>query len=200
MDDIDDAIQPTVFEPLHSLPPRYFSVLVRTRGNPLDYSDGLQRAVAEIDPDTPAYWVQNYDSVLREATLGIRILANVFSGFGAVALALAAAGRYGVVAFAVARRTREIGVLRALGAPDSRVMATVASRSLWQIAIGMGLGVLLGMPLSELLASPIAHLASTEVSGWLPVLPLLAVIALLAVWIPARRALRVEPVVALRQE
>lgn len=199
MDDIDDPLQPSVFDPLTGAP-RHFSVLVRTRGTPDAYADGLMRAVAEVDPDTPAYWVRGYDAVLQEATLGVRMLSRIFGGFGLVALLLAAAGLYGVVAFAVAQRTREIGVRRALGAPDARVLASVGGRSLGQVGLGLVLGMALGLPFAWTLAAPLAHLVQVEASAWLWVLVTLAVVALFAVWLPARRALRVEPMSALRQD
>lgn len=199
MDDIDDPILPSVLEPLRG-GPRFFSVLVRTRGVPGDYADGLMRAVADVDPDTPAYWVRDYDAVLDEAVVGIRMLSRIFSGLGVVALALAIAGIYGVVAFAVAQRTREIGLRRALGAPDAQVLGSVAARSLWQFVLGAGLGVALGLPLAGLLAAPLAHVIEVEVAAWLPSLLVLAAVALLAIWLPARRALRVDPNVALRHD
>ncbi len=199
MDDIDDPIQPSVFEPMHAAPP-FFSVLVRTRGKPVGFTDGLLRAVAQVDPDTPAYWVRSYGAVLNEAVIGVRILSQVFTGFGAVALALALAGLYGVVGFAVAQRTREIGVRRALGAPPGRVLRAVAGRSLWQVALGLFLGAALGLPFARLMTAQIPHVASVDAHVWLAVVALLALAALVAVSIPARRALRVEPMAALREE
>ena len=199
MDDIDDPIQPSVFEPMHAAP-SFFSVLVRTRGKPVDFTDGFLRAVARIDPDTPAYWIRSYGAVLNEAVIGVRILSQVFTGFGAVALALALAGLYGVVSFAVAQRTREIGVRRALGAPHGRVLAVVASRSLWQVALGLFLGTALGLPFARLMAAQIPHVASVDAFAWITVVALLALAALVAVFIPARHALRVEPMAALREE
>ena len=199
MDDIDDPIEPAVLEPMRATP-HFFSVLVRTRGSPMHYADGMLRTVAEVDPDTPAYWVRSYDAVLNEAVIGVRMLSRIFTGFGAVALALALAGIYGVVAFAVAQRTREVGVRRALGAPDTKVIGAVAGRSLWQVGIGLALGLALGLPFAHLLASPISHIATVQTGVWIGVVTMLALVALLAVLLPARRALKVEPMAALRQE
>jgi putative ABC transport system permease protein len=155
-----------VFDPLTGAP-RQFTVLVRTRGTPDAYADDLVRAVAEVDPDTPAYWVRGYDAVLEEATLRVRMLSRIFRGFGLVALALAAAGLYGVVAFAVAQRTREIGVRRALGASDARVLALVGGRGLVQTGLGLALGTALGLPFARTLAAPLAHLVQVEAAAWL---------------------------------
>lgn len=199
MDDIDDPVETAVFEPMRAAP-RFFSVLVRTHGEAMRHADDFVRAVAGIDPDTPAYWVRSYDAVLNQAVIGVRMLSRIFAGFGVVALVLAAAGLYGVVAFAVAQRTREIGVRRALGAPDARVFGSVASRSLWQVGAGLALGLVLGLPFASLIAAPIAHVAQLSAGTWLGVLVFLAGVSMLAIWLPARRALRVDPMTALRHD
>jgi hypothetical protein len=200
MDDIDDQREASVFELFGQSPARYFSVLLRARGSSLDLSDHLMQIAAGIDPDTPVYWLRSYEQVLNEATFGVRMLGRIFSGFGVIALLMAAAGLYGVVAFAVAQRTREIGLRRALGAPDARVLASVAGRNLIQVGAGLALGLALGLPFARWLASPIAHLAGVEASAWLSVVGALALTSMLAVWLPARRALRVDPMVALRHD
>lgn len=199
MDDIDDPIEPSVFEPMRAAP-QFFSVLIRTRGDPMGYADGFMRAAAEIDADTPAYWVRGYDAVLNQAVIGVRMLSRIFAGFGLVALALAGAGLYGVVAFAVAQRTREIGVRRALGAPDGRVLGSVALRSLWQVALGLVIGLGLGVPFADVLSGPIDHVASVDAGVSMLVVVFLMGVALLAVWLPARRALKVDPMTALRHD
>ncbi len=200
MEDIDDPIEPAVFAPLRQDPPRFLSLFVRTRGEPAAFGGRLREIAAGVDADTPAYWVRTYDAVLHEATFGERVLLRVFGGFGLVALLLAAAGLYGVVAFSVEQRTREIGVRRALGAPDRRVLASVAGRSTGEIAAGLVLGLATGVPFAHLLASQIDEIARVETPTWLAVVVALAVVSALAAWIPARRALRVDPMVALRHE
>jgi predicted permease len=200
LEDIDDPREPTVLEPYRQRPTRFFSVFVRTRAEPATFAERLRGVAAEVDADTPLYWVRGYDEVLREATFGERVLARLFSGFGLIALLLAAAGLYGVVAYTVGQRTREIGVRRALGAPDRSVLGAVAGRSGWQVLLGLGFGVLIGIPFAGALAAPIAEVVTVEPSSWLLVIVVLALVAALAVWVPARRALAVDPMVALRYE
>ena len=89
---------------------------------------------------------------------------------------------------------------RALGAPDRRVLSTVAGRSAWQIGAGLALGVLLGVPFAQMLAAPISHVVQVTPASTLVVVLALAAVAALATWIPARRALRIEPLAALRHE
>jgi predicted permease len=200
MEDVDDAIEPAVLTPFAQRPARFFSVLVRTRGAPAAFGERLRAIVGALDADTPAYWIRTYDDVLREATFGERVLVRVFGGFGLVALLLAAAGLYGVVAFSVAQRTREIGVRRALGESDGSVLATVGARSAVQVLAGLALGALGGVPFARLLAASINQPVDGAVAGWLAVIGLLALVAAVAVLVPARRALQVDPIVALRHE
>ena len=200
MEDIDDAREPAFFAPWTQDPGRYFSIFVRTRGEPLAYAQRLREIAASLDGDTPMYWLRDYDQVLREATFGERVLARIFGAFGAVALLIAAAGLYGVVAFAVGQRTREIGVRRALGAPDGRVLRAVAGRSAIQVFAGLALGVALGIPFARLLAAQIPEAAQGAGAAGAAVVLLLAAVAAAAAWLPARRALRIEPLAALRHD
>jgi predicted permease len=200
MDDIDDTREPSLLVPYAQRPTRFFSVLVRTRADAAGFGAQLAAHAQALDADTPAYWVRTYDIVLREATFGERVLVRVFGAFGLVALGLATAGLYGVIAFSVGQRTREIGVRRALGAPDRRVLAAVAGRSAWQIGLGLALGVAVGIPFARMLAAPIAHVVEVTPSSALSVVLVLGVVAALATWIPARRALRIEPLAALRHD
>jgi predicted permease len=200
MEDIDDPREPAVFAPIRQDPFGFVSVFVRTRGEPMAFATRLREIVGAIDADTPAYWVRGYDEVLREATFGERVLLRVFGGFGIVALLLAIAGLYGVVAFSVEQRTREIGVRRALGAPDGRVLASVAGRSAGEIAAGLALGLAAGIPFAHLLAIQISEIVRVDTLTWLVVVIALGAASVLATCVPARRALRVDPMVALRHE
>ena len=106
----------------------------------------------EVDADTPTYWVRTYDQVMRQATLQ-RMLAEILAAFGIVALILAAAGVYGVIAFDIGQRTREIGVRRALGASSGSVFSQVLSRSGWLVGGGLVIGLGLGLALARMLNS-----------------------------------------------
>ena len=127
------------------------TIAVRTRGDPLAFAPRLDAIMHEIDADAPLYWVRDYAAVIRDATVGERVIAKSFAAFGAIALALAAVGLYGVMVFTVSRRTREIGVRRALGAPARHVLANVFGRSASQLGIGLALGIAAGIPLARLL-------------------------------------------------
>jgi predicted permease len=202
MDDIDDPREAALFVPFAQAPTRFFSLLVRTHGEPLEFAPRLNAISQDLDADSPLYWVREYADVLREAMIGQHLLARMFTSFGVIALLLAAAGLYGVVAFNVGRRTREIGIRRALGAGDSRLLRAMLRRTLIQVAIGLGVGLAIGIPFAQLLGTQLGTIgeggASVGTAIWLPALLVLSVAAALASWLPTRRALQIEPTVALR--
>ncbi|MEO7062375.1 MAG: FtsX-like permease family protein, partial [Dokdonella sp.] len=186
--------------PLHQSPFRIASVVVRTRGAPLAFSASLGEIMRGIDADTPLYWIRDFPEVMRNQTTGERMVAQSFGVFGVLALLLAGAGLYGVVAFNVAQRTREIAVRRALGAPGRQMLRSLFGRTLFQLGIGLGIGLLVGIPFAQSLSGSLSAMASGNALIVVTVLAVLILAAMLAVIVPARRALRVDPMVALRDE
>ena len=150
LDGPTDMTLPSMLVPLRQSPFRVASIVVRTRGAPLAFSARLGEIMRTVDADTPLYWMRNFPTVMRSQTLGERMVAQSFGVFGVLALLLAGAGLYGVVAFSVAQRTREIGVRRALGAPSRQMLRSLFGRTLWQLGIGLGIGLLLGIPLAQM--------------------------------------------------
>ena len=200
LDDLDDPVRPALLRPLRQAPERFVSLAIRTQGDPRAFAPRFNEILREVEPDTPAYWVRTYDQVIREATFGEHILARLFLVFGAISLFLAGAGLYGVIAFTVRQRTREIGVRRALGAPSGRVLATLVGRSAWQISLGLVIGLALAWPFARLLTGTLNGFDADNPQVYLLVVGILVVAALFAILVPARRALRVDPLVALRHE
>jgi predicted permease len=195
-----DATLPSMLVPLRQSPFRVASVVVRTRGEPMAFSAKLSEIMHTVDADTPLYWIRDFPRVMRNQTMGERMVAQSFGVFGTIALLLAGAGLYGVVAFSVAQRTREIGVRRALGAPSRQMLRSLFGRTVLQLGIGLGLGLLLGIPLAQSLSSSLPGMASGNTLIVIIVLGVLILAAMLAVIVPALRALRVDPMVALRHE
>ncbi|HET6546622.1 MAG TPA: FtsX-like permease family protein, partial [Rhodanobacteraceae bacterium] len=191
---------PTMLVPLRQDPFRVASIAVRTRGEPLAFAPRLNTIMQQIDADTPLYWLRDYPEVIRSVTAQSRFLAKNFAILGIIALILAGAGLYGVMAFSVGQRTREIGVRRALGAPGSRVLRHLFARSFVQLGIGLLLGLAAGIPFAHLLTSSTQSLQVGNTGVVLSALGVLILAAIVAVAVPARRALRVDPTVALRHE
>ncbi len=200
LEDPGDPVLPTVLVPLSQWDSRFVTVAVRTAGPPLDFSRTLVETMAAVDPDTPLYWLRDFDQVVRDAMFGERIISLLFTVFGVVALLLAGGGLYGVVAFSVAQRTRELGVRRALGAPSQRLLRNLLGRSGMEVGAGIVAGLLLGLALTRGMAAILNDFVSFHALTAGAIVLLLALVAAVAVLLPARRALAVDPMVALRSE
>ncbi len=191
---------PSVLRPLSQDPFYIATIAVRTRGDALAFAPRLDAIVHGVDADAPLYWVRDYAAVIRASTVGERVIAKSFAVFGLIALALAGAGLYGVMAFAVAQRTREIGVRRALGAPARHVLGDVFGRSFVELGIGLVVGVVAGIVLARLLTRSFSNIETVGIVAIAAALGVLVVAVALAVSVPVRRALGVDPAVALRHE
>jgi predicted permease len=191
---------PALLRPLSQDMFRIATIAVRTRGDPLAFAPRLNQIMREIDADAPLYWVRDYAAVVREMTVSERVIAKSFGAFGLIALALAGAGLYGVMVFTVTRRTREIGVRRALGSPSRDVLRSVFGRSFLQLGLGLVVGVAVGIPLARLLTQTLQNIEVVNVTVVLGALAVLILAAAIAIAVPVRRALRVDPSVALRHE
>ncbi|MFW6175852.1 MAG: FtsX-like permease family protein, partial [Acidobacteriota bacterium] len=195
----DDPSRPGVFVPMSQNPVRFAYSAVRTAGDPLAFSDEMRRAVLSLDPDLPVYWLQTLDWWIAYGGWTDKLVAIHFEVFGAIALILAAVGLYGVLAYAVAQRTREIGVRRALGADDARIAGDMARQTLGQLAVGLALGLVLGFAFAQVLASRLIGVEAGDPLTYGGVVLLLVGVSAAAVAGPTIRALRVQPVEALRQ-
>jgi putative ABC transport system permease protein len=192
----------TIQDPPSSCSTMY--TLLRTTGEPGDLIPAVQRAVGELDPALPLFQVRTMDDVMWEAIARPRFLTLLLTSFAVLALLLAAVGIYGVMAHTVAQRTHEIGLRVALGAQPRQVRAMVLRQAAALIAIGIAAGLVIAIILEQILSGSLRGVFYGEhlVQPLLLAAVALAVAAtaLLATWIPARRATRVEPSVALRSE
>ncbi|MDP1697650.1 MAG: ADOP family duplicated permease [Xanthomonadaceae bacterium] len=200
LEDADDPQRPVYLLPLRQHPQRVVTLAVRIRSDASAFASKLAAAVSAEDADTPVYRVQTQQKAIEMGRIGPVLLTQIFSGMGLLALALAAAGLYGVLAFGVEQRTREIGIRRAIGASRREIAAVVSKRALWQVGAGLLIGLGLGLPWSGLLADPLMQTQGYDGLVFGLVVVLVLVVALLASLIPLRRALRVDPMIALRYE
>jgi ABC-type antimicrobial peptide transport system permease subunit len=156
--------------------------------------------VVTVDENLPIYWVRTLEQAIAQNTWFYSVFGTLFVIFGGVALLLAAIGLYGVMSFAVSRRTKEVGVRMALGAERGDVIKLVLKQGLWQLAIGVVLGVGLGALLSRGLQEFLFEVGAMDPMTFVAIAVVLVGTGIVASLIPARRATRVDPVVALRYE
>lgn len=178
----------------------FLMLAVRTAGSPAPLAAPLRRLLATANPAVPAPDVHLARELVAYTTGPTRRIVTFLTLFSVLALTLAAVGLYGVVAYGVAQRTHEIGVRLALGAPRAEIVRLVVRGGAWRAGLGLALGVAGALAATRLLRAALYEVAPTDTLTYALVSLLLAGVALLASWLPARRAARVDPMVALRSE
>jgi len=173
---------------------------IRTRGDPLAIESAVRGLVLAIDPQQPIYDVRAMSERVSGSSSQPRFLSLLLGLFAAVAATLAAVGIYGVMSYTVAQQTRELGIRMALGAESSSVLRLVLNKGLILAGIGIALGVGGALALGKVVATQLFQTKAADPVVFLGVSAGLVVVALLATLIPARRATRVDPIVALRSE
>ncbi len=182
------------------VPDNSLYLTVRADGDLLAVARAAQRAVWAVDPDLPISGVRPLADLLRGTVAERRLSMGLLAAFGALALLLAAIGIYGVMAFSTAARTRELGIRLALGAAPRDVLHLILRDGAKVAALGVGLGVVGALAASRFLSSMLFGVSATDPVTFAAVVGLLGSASLLACYIPARRATRVDPMVALRQD
>jgi ABC-type antimicrobial peptide transport system permease subunit len=173
---------------------------VRTEGNPETLFGAVRKEVQALDPNLPLYDVKTLTEHMRFALFPSRVAAAVLGVFGLVALLLSAIGIYGITSYTVAQRTHEIGIRLALGAQLSDVLRLVLSHGLKLTLIGAALGIIGAYLATRAITSVLYGVSATDPFTFVFVSLLLVGVALLASYVPSRRATRVDPLVALRNE
>lgn len=199
--DFEDELGPQIYRPQTQMPERFMSVYVRgAAADPALLGAAIRDEVRALDPDLPIYSLRPLRAVIDEAAFFQKLFATMFGIFGGIALLMAAVGLYGVMAYSVTQRTQEIGVRMALGASPANVVGLIVRQGGGQLALGL----LIGMPLAYIASQGLGFMVfGVEPGDPLTLgvtLSVLAVAGLVACLIPARRALRVSPMVALRAD
>jgi putative ABC transport system permease protein len=176
------------------------AMVVRTAGDPAAATNAVRQAFRAVDKDTPISNPQTLQKVLADSTARQRFGAWLLGLFAALALGLAGVGIYGVMSYSVAQRAQEIGVRMALGAAKKDVLKLVLRRGLALTLPGIALGLLAAFAFTRLMTSLLFNVSATDPLTFILIASVLTVVALLACWIPARRATKVDPMVALRCE
>ncbi len=199
MDD-DGAIEEGMYFSVLQRPQRFLSIVVRGEGDPRSLVAPIRVALSQTDPDLALYWPRTFDESRAIRTGGFRIIGTMFAVFAGVAVVLAAAGLFGVLAFHVGQRTREIGVRRALGADDGRILRMVMRASGVQILLGVGIGMTLLPLMGRGLGDILGEVSPYDPAIYTMVVAMMIVVAIAATLAPTRRALKVDPAAALRYE
>jgi putative ABC transport system permease protein len=176
------------------------AIVVRTLGEPTRATGTVLAALKETDPLVPAYRVLSMDATIERSYWQQALYSKMFTAFAAIALVLAAVGVYGVISYSVSQRTREIGVRVALGAQRTNVLRLIVGHGALLAAVGIGLGLAGALGVTRFLRAMLFGVSPFDPVSFVAVTVVLSTIAFLASYLPARRAARVDPVEALRQE
>lgn len=198
--DLRRITPPSLYTAAAQDPVREAHFAVRTSGAPQSFFAAVRRAVADLDADMPVVNLRTQDEQIEWSLVEERVFARIATFFGLAALALAAVGLYGLMSYSVLRRTGEIGLRIALGALPRQILALMLRESFKLVALGVLLGVGGALAAGRLLTAVLYGLSSTDASTFGAAMLLLIPVALIAAWLPARRAAKVDPMVALRSE
>jgi putative ABC transport system permease protein len=176
------------------------AVVIRSSGDPLALTASVREAVREVDRDLPIANIRSMDQIMSSMSGDARFRTLLLGVFAAVALLLAAIGIYGVISYSVAQRAREIGIRIAIGAQNRDVLRLVVGQGMKLALIGVGVGIAGALAFTRVLSGLLFNVSATDPLTFVGVSTLLALVALLACYVPARRAMNVDPVVALRCE
>jgi putative ABC transport system permease protein len=197
---LDKETKPEMYAPFSQRPWPFLRVVVRAKSNPMNLAAALRNEVQAIDKDQPVDKVTTMRAVVNASIAPQRFYMQLLSSFASLAFILAAIGIYGVVSYSVAQRTREIGIRMALGAKQNDVLRLVLAEGFRLTAVGVVLGLAGAFALTRVLRSLLFEVKPTDPTTFIAFSLLLASVALLASYIPARRATKVDPLVALRYE
>ena len=197
---LDEDIKPETYQPNAQSHRRAMTLVARTATPPLDTVSVLREQVLAVDQDQPVGSVASMEQLVARSLAPWRFTMMLLGVFAALALVLASVGIYGVISYSVAQRTHEIGIRMALGAQTSDVLKQVVGKGMTLVLIGVGLGVAAAVGLTHLISTMLYNVSPTDATTFAVISLALAGVALAACFVPARRATKVDPLIALRQE
>jgi putative ABC transport system permease protein len=197
---LSEEPQPQIFDCYNQFPGLFATAVVRTSADPMKLAQAMREAVWQVDKDQPMWKMRTLASLLERNVADRRFLMLLMTIFAALAVLITAVGLYGVVSYMVGRRTQEIGIRMALGAETRDILRLVLGRGLRTVMLGVGLGLLAAALLTRLLTGLLFEVNASDPLTFVAVSALLIVVALVACFVPARRAAKVDPMIALRYE
>jgi putative ABC transport system permease protein len=197
---IDKDDVPTIYRSYRQSPPYYCSLVLRTGNDPLSFVPAVRGQVAAVNPDMALFNINPLDKVISDSVVGIAYVAVMMGVLGIIALVLASVGVYGVMSYAVSERTNEFGIRMAMGATANDIQRMVLVKGALLTLIGMGIGFPVAFALANALSSLLFGVKAADPVAFIALPLVLAAVATLASYLPARRAVRVDPITALRYE
>ncbi len=197
---LDDATIAQIYVPQAQSPNLFATLVVRTQGDPMLVSSALRSAVWAVDKDQPVWKIRTEQSLLDISVGSQRFLMMMMGVFSMLSLVLAAIGIYGVISYSTSQRIQEIGVRVALGAQKRDILRLIFGEGLWIAACGVGIGAVGAFGLTRFLSSQLYGVSASDPATFASVALLLVAVSLVACYVPARRAMRVDPMVALHYE
>jgi ABC-type antimicrobial peptide transport system permease subunit len=200
VDQVRNPEDPDIYFPFAQRPDRALSLLVNGPGSPAALIPSVREAVQTFDRDIPTVGESSFADLVAARTAPFRLTAGVMSFFGIVALLLAGIGVYGLINYSVAQRRQEIGVRVALGAGRGEIYRLVMKDALTLVVVGLVIGLAAALPGARLLGTQLYGVTPGDPVTYGAIMTLLLIVGIAATLLPARRAARVDPIVALRQE
>ncbi len=195
---LDEAEQPQLYLSFAQNPHIFASLIVRTNGEALSFSNAVRGAIWAVDKDQPVWKVRTMEWLLERSIGGQRLIMQLLAALSLLAMMLAAVGIYGVLSYSVSQQTRDIGVRLALGAQPRDILRLVLKHGLALTLVGVAVGLAGSLAITRLLRGMLYGVTATDPLTYGVIAALLMIVALLACWIPARRATQVDPMIALR--
>jgi putative ABC transport system permease protein len=199
-DAIDTAGAPHIYYSIYQLNSPTLGVEVRSASDPARLGEIVRREIQAVDPNLPVFGIRTFSSMVSDSMMPHRFSAQLMGAFALLALILAAVGIYGMLAYRVGQRTREIGVRMALGAQRGDVLRLILRQGATMALVGVALGIGLALGLTRLISAQLFGVTAHDPLTFAAVGLVLIVVALVACWLPARRAASVDPIVALHAE
>ena len=195
-----EVMQPSVYLSESQVPWFNAMIVARTKSNPVDYTKAIQQAIRETGSDQNLYRPQAMDTAITQSVAQPRFYSQLFGAFAAIAVIMASVGLYGVISYMTSQRTQEIGIRVALGAQKRDVLKLILSQGMGLVAVGIIVGIGGALGATRFLEAMLYGVSTKDFFSYLSVSVLLAIVALFACYIPARRATKVDPMTALRYE